>query len=61
MVEEMVAVPKRLLEQLEKDRETLYRIVDPKNIHDIMMMTNATGIMWQIANTKWETVETNDE
>ena len=55
---EYVLVPKRLLEQLEEDRQALYQIAEENDykvhIVDDVLRYNLTGAMWRLGNTKFK-------
>lgn len=50
-MQEYVLVPKRLIKELEKEREALYDI--SKDLSETLVNSNMTGIMWKVANTRW--------
>ena len=55
--EEMVAVPKRMLDELERSRVALYTKFDITSTAEICKMIDITDVMWKLANTKWEPVK----
>jgi hypothetical protein len=64
MVEKMVAVPQRKLDELEAARIALYALVAKDNhlnsrvdISQAMELTPITQPMWELANTKWNEVK----